>query len=120
MKCLWDDGEATQHAGDLTQRVYTSRLLGRERSLVLQCGGGTSVKIKEKNVFGEKEDILYVSGADRDLESIEAEGFLPMRLNYVTRLAKLDSLSDTQLANEIKSTIVSIICENLCLCSFDY
>jgi len=108
MKCLWDDREATQHAGDLAQRVYTSRLLGREKSLVLQCGGGTSVKIKEKNVFGEEEDILYVSGGDRDLESIEAEGFLPMRLNYLARLTKLDPLSDTQLADEIKSTMANI------------
>jgi rhamnose utilization protein RhaD (predicted bifunctional aldolase and dehydrogenase) len=108
MKCLWDDGEATQHAGDLAQRVYTSHLLGREKSLILQCEGGTSVKIKEKNVFGEEVDILYVSSADRDLESIEVESFWPMRRNHLARLAKLDSLSDMQLANEIPSTMVNV------------
>jgi rhamnose utilization protein RhaD (predicted bifunctional aldolase and dehydrogenase)/NAD(P)-dependent dehydrogenase (short-subunit alcohol dehydrogenase family) len=107
MKSLWDDQEAAQYVGDLVQRVYTSRLLGREKSLILQGGGGTSVKIREKNVFGEEEDILYMNGIGRDLENIEADGFSPVRLKNLIRLAKLDSLSDTQLANEIQSNITN-------------
>jgi hypothetical protein len=35
MKSLWSDAEAAQFAGPLGPRVYTSRLLGRDRSLVL-------------------------------------------------------------------------------------
>jgi len=107
MKSLWDDQEAAQYVGDLAQCVYTSRLLGREKSLILQGGGGTSVKIREKNVFGEEEDILYMNGIGRDLENIEADGFSPVRLEHLIRLAKLDSLSDTQLANEIKNNMTN-------------
>lgn len=107
MKSLWDDQEARRYVGDLAQRVYTSRLLGREKSLVLHGSGSTSVKIREKNVLGEEEDILYMNGIDRDLEEIEADGFSPVRLKHLIRLANLDSLSDIRLANEIKSNIIN-------------
>ena len=58
MKSLWNDREALEYQGDLALRVYTSRLLGRDPSLVLHGGGNTSVKIREKNLLGEEEDIL--------------------------------------------------------------
>jgi len=35
MRSLWTDQEARQFRGDLGLRVYTSRLLGRDKSLVL-------------------------------------------------------------------------------------
>ncbi len=47
MKNLWSDVDAAQFTGDLGLRIYTSRLLGREPSLVLHGGGNTSVKIAE-------------------------------------------------------------------------
>ncbi len=55
-----------------------SRLLGRDTSLVLHGGGNTSVKVPEKNLFGEDEDILFVKGSGWDLETIEADGFLAL------------------------------------------
>lgn len=48
MKSLWCDREAAEYKTDLGLRVYTSRLLGRDPSLVLHGGGNTSVKIREK------------------------------------------------------------------------
>jgi rhamnose utilization protein RhaD (predicted bifunctional aldolase and dehydrogenase) len=63
MKSLWNDCEAAQYPGDLGQRVYTSRLFGRDKTLVLHCGGNTSVKIRERNIFGHEEQILYVKGS---------------------------------------------------------
>lgn len=75
MKSLWDDRSAEQYQGDLALRVYTSRLLGRDPSLVLHGGGNTSVKIREKNLVGEEEDILYVKGSGWDLETIAEAGF---------------------------------------------
>ena len=41
MKSLWNDAEAATFGGPLGTRVYTSRLLGRDRSLVLHGGGNT-------------------------------------------------------------------------------
>ena len=38
MKSLWNDAEAAQFTGPLGPRVYSSRLLGRDPTLVLQRG----------------------------------------------------------------------------------
>ena len=103
MKSLWSDAEAAQFSGALGPRVYTSRLLGRDKSLVLHGGGNTSVKLREKNLFGEEEDILYVKGSGWDLETIEPAGFTPVSLDYVRRLAALPSLSDPQMVNELNT-----------------
>jgi rhamnose utilization protein RhaD (predicted bifunctional aldolase and dehydrogenase)/NAD(P)-dependent dehydrogenase (short-subunit alcohol dehydrogenase family) len=106
MKSLWQDAEATAFEGELRQRVYTSRLLGRDKSLVLHGGGNTSVKIAERNRFGEDETILYVKGSGWDLESIELEGFSPVRLDHVRKLARLDRLSDPDMVNELVTHMV--------------
>ncbi|HEX3530573.1 MAG TPA: bifunctional aldolase/short-chain dehydrogenase [Thermoanaerobaculia bacterium] len=104
MKSLWNDEEAARFAaegGELGLRVYTSRLLGRDKSLVLHGGGNTSVKIRERNLVGEEEDILYVKGSGWDLETIEAAGFAPVRLDHMVRLAGLEELSDPRMVNEM-------------------
>lgn len=97
----WNDEEAALYSGELGLRVYTSRLLGRDPALVLHGGGNTSVKLRERNLFGEEEDILYVKGSGWDLETIEEAGFSPVRLAPLVRLAQLESLSDPQMVNEL-------------------
>lgn len=103
MKSLWSDAEAAQFTGPLGPRVYSSRLLGRDKSLVLHGGGNTSVKLREKNLFGEERDVLYVKGSGWDLESIEAAGFTPVALDYVRRLGDLPALTDPQMVNELNT-----------------
>ncbi|MFP5271615.1 bifunctional aldolase/short-chain dehydrogenase [Coleofasciculus sp.] len=103
MKNLWNPQEASQYQSDLELRVYTSRLLGKDPSLVLHGGGNTSVKITEKNLVGEGEDILYVKGSGWDLATIEKEGFAPVRMAHLLKLAKLPALSDSQMVNELKT-----------------
>ncbi len=103
MKSLWNDKEAAQYHGDLELRVYSSRLLGRNPALVLHGGGNTSIKIKEKNLLGEEETLLYVKGSGWDLEAIEAAGFAPVRLEHLLKLAKLKSLPDPQMVNELRT-----------------
>jgi rhamnose utilization protein RhaD (predicted bifunctional aldolase and dehydrogenase)/NAD(P)-dependent dehydrogenase (short-subunit alcohol dehydrogenase family) len=103
MKNLWNDQQASQSENDLALRVYTSRLLGQDPTLVLHGGGNTSVKITETNLVGEKEDILYVKGSGWDLATIEVEGFAPVRMAHLLKLAKLENLSDPQMVNELKT-----------------
>jgi rhamnose utilization protein RhaD (predicted bifunctional aldolase and dehydrogenase)/NAD(P)-dependent dehydrogenase (short-subunit alcohol dehydrogenase family) len=98
---LWNDDEAAGYPGDLGLRVYTSRLLGRDKSLVLHGGGNTSVKARERNLFGEEEDLLYVKGSGWDLETIEEAGFSPVRMDHLLRLATLPELPDPQMVNEM-------------------
>lgn len=82
-------------------RVRTSRLLGQNKSLVLHGGGNTSVKIIEKNIIGEEEEILYVKGSGWDLETINVEGFSPVRSVYLKKLSELPDLSDSSMVNEL-------------------
>src|SRR5262245_63372333 len=107
MKSLWSDAEAAQFTGPafgpLGLRVYTSRLLGRDKTLVLYGGGNTSVKLREKNLFGEEEEVLYVKGSGWDLETIEPAGFTPVALAYVRKLAGLAQLPDPQMVNELNT-----------------
>jgi len=107
MHSRWNEQDAQQLSGktgeDLALRVYSSRLLGQDKSLVLHGGGNTSVKIDEKNILGEIESILYVKGSGWDLESIEAEGYAPVRMAHLLKLAQLKELSDAQMVNELKT-----------------
>ena len=107
MKNLWSDVDSTLFEGELALRVYTSRLLGQDSTLVLHGGGNTSVKISESNIVGNQEEILYVKGSGWDLEYIEAAGFSPVRMNHMLSLAKLDSLSDPQMVNELKTQLTN-------------
>jgi len=106
MKSLWSDAEAAQFTGPLGARVYTSRLLGRDKSLVLHGGGNTSAKLREKDLFGEERDVLYVKGSGWDLETIEPAGFAPLPLAYIQKLARLPALSDAQMLNELNTHVL--------------
>lgn len=105
MKNLWDAAEASKCRSDLELRVYSSRLLGRDDTLVLHGGGNTSVKVREKNVLGEEEEILYVKGSGWDLETIEVSGFAPVRMAHLLRLAELEALPDPQMVNELATRV---------------
>ena len=105
MKNLWNSAEAAQCKSDLELRVYTSRLLGRDDTLVLHGGGNTSVKVREKNVAGDEEEILYVKGSGWDLETIEVNGFAPVRMGPLLKLAQLETLSDPQMVNELAANV---------------
>ncbi len=92
MQSLWSDKEALKYKSDLALRVYSSNLLGQSDELVLHGGGNTSVKVKVNG-----EDILFVKGSGWDLVSIKEEGFAPVKLKTLLDMAKLDSLSDSDM-----------------------
>jgi len=103
MKSLWNENNAKKCKDDLDLRVYSSRLLGLDKSLVLHGGGNTSVKVNEKDLFGDLVDILYIKGSGWDLETIERAGFAPVRLDHLVKLAELPALSDPEMVNELKT-----------------
>ena len=103
MQSLWNDNEAQEFTDDLGLRVYSSRLLGRDPSLVLHGGGNTSVKLVERDIFGRDQELLYVKGSGWDLESIDRPGFAPVKLAHLRELATLETLSDPRMVNELKT-----------------
>ncbi|HWB06768.1 MAG TPA: bifunctional aldolase/short-chain dehydrogenase [Verrucomicrobiales bacterium] len=107
MQSLWTDSEASAFSGDdLSLRVYTSRLLGREPQLVLHGGGNTSVKSTVKDFFGEPKDILYIKGSGGDLATIEASGFPAVKMSVLLKMADLPSLSDADMVREQRAAML--------------
>lgn len=107
MQNRWSDEAAARLGGDpLSLRVYTSRLLGSEPALVLHGGGNTSVKATAEDAFGVVHDVLYVKGSGWDLATIERQGFAPVRLDQLRRLAEFDSLTDSALVRAQRSALL--------------
>ncbi len=108
MQSLFDSSEAETFTHDPLQlRVYTSRLLGREPALVMHGGGNTSVKMQIDNFFGEPEDVLCIKGSGWDLATIEAEGFAPVELDVLRRLAAVEQLTDTEMVRVQRSAMTN-------------
>lgn len=108
MKSLWNDKEAkTFGSKPLNRRVYTSRLLGRNPELVLHGGGNTSVKVREKDFYGDSTDVIYVKGSGWDLATIEAGGFAPVRMDALLRMAELEKLSDSDMVTQQRAAMLN-------------
>ncbi len=97
MISLFDKRYADKFIDDpLAMRVYTSRLLGKSQDLVLHGGGNTSLKLN---------DTLFVKGSGWDLSTIEKEGFSPVELETLLKMATLKELSDTQMVKKQKEAL---------------
>ncbi len=103
MKSRWNQQAADVCQNELALRVYSSRLLGSDPCLVLHGGGNTSLKASLTDLFGDEQSVLYVKGSGWDLASIEAEGFTPLRMDHLLRLAQLERLSDSEMVNQLKT-----------------
>ena len=109
MKSRWSDADAAafakRYAGtwseDVALRVYSSRLIGAEKSLVLHGGGNTSVKSVFTDLVGERIRAIYVKASGHDLAAIEPEGHTALELDALRRLRALSSLDDGAMAAEL-------------------
>ncbi|MDY6791580.1 MAG: bifunctional aldolase/short-chain dehydrogenase [Thermodesulfobacteriota bacterium] len=101
-----DAKQLAEHYADIPEglalRIYTSRLIGQNPQLVLHGGGNTSVKLIQKNVFAEKQEILYVKGSGVDLASIDVHGFSGLDLTLLRKLRNLNQLSDEEMENQLE------------------
>ena len=117
MKSLWDDAEASafidrfspESNRDVALRTYTSRLLGRDPSLVLHGGGNTSVKTElPDRVTGDPIEVLCVKGSGWDLVDIEPPGLPAVRLDPMRRLRGVERLSDEEMVNQIRTQLLDV------------
>jgi rhamnose utilization protein RhaD (predicted bifunctional aldolase and dehydrogenase)/NAD(P)-dependent dehydrogenase (short-subunit alcohol dehydrogenase family) len=86
---------------ELALRIFTSRLLGSEPSLVLHGGGNTSVKLRSTDLLGDEQEILFIKGSGADLATIEPAGFAGLDLAYLRRFRALDELSEQEMENQL-------------------
>ena len=82
---------------DLALRVYSTRLLGQDPSLVLHGGGNTSVKTQVADFDGTPVDVLCVKGSGWDMGTIQPPGLPAVRIDALLKIAAMDSLSDEDL-----------------------
>jgi rhamnose utilization protein RhaD (predicted bifunctional aldolase and dehydrogenase)/NAD(P)-dependent dehydrogenase (short-subunit alcohol dehydrogenase family) len=115
MQSQWSDDDSEtivrHYAGrgvnrDLALRVYTSRLLGRDRRLVLHGGGNTSVKTLATDLIGDAVEVLCVKGSGWDMGAIEPAGLPAVRLAPLRRLRARESLSDEDMVNFQRTNLI--------------
>ncbi len=113
MKSLYQPNEAQQFrtelaawGADVADRVYTSRLLGREPALVLHGGGNTSVKSRGREVDGKPVDVLWIKGSGWDLGSIQPRGFSQCRLEPLRSYCTLPALTDEAMVAALRSQML--------------
>jgi rhamnose utilization protein RhaD (predicted bifunctional aldolase and dehydrogenase)/NAD(P)-dependent dehydrogenase (short-subunit alcohol dehydrogenase family) len=113
MENKWKDSDAqaaikkyNDVAEDIALRVYTSRLIGADPSLVLHGGGNTSVKSRTRNKVNEEVDVLYVKGSGWDLDTLEPPGLPGVLLDHLQKLRSLDKLSDEEMVNEQRTHLL--------------
>ncbi len=117
MKNDWSNKEAKKFvkkyknlgvSKDVALRVYTSRLLGKNKELVLHGGGNTSVKTQIKDMDGKKYEVLCVKGSGWDMADIEPEGLPAVKLEPLLAMKKKKYLSDEDMVNFQKKNLINI------------
>src|ERR1700736_1424762 len=108
---LWSDVDAPEYVAryndpDIGLRIYTSRLLGQERRLVLHGGGNTSVKTTQLDLFGTETAVLRVKGSGWDLATIESVGLPAVRLAPLLKLEQLQELPDEAMVNYLRGCLL--------------
>jgi len=93
---------------DVALRVYTSRLLGKNKELVLHGGGNTSVKTRIKDIDGKKYDVICVKGSGWDMANIEPEGLPAVKLEPLLAMKKKKYLSDEDMVSFQKRNLINI------------
>ena len=117
MKNDWSNLEAKRYikkykklgySEDVALRVYTTRLLGRNRELVLHGGGNTSVKTNIKDLDGKNYEVLCVKGSGWDMAEIEPEGLPAVKLQPLLALKNKKILSDEDMVAYQKRNLINI------------
>ena len=103
----WNEETADRFRNDpIRLRIYSSRLLGADPDLVLHGGGNTSVKTGMTDLLGDRREVLFIKGSGKDLATIDADGFAPLRLTVLRRLTELDRLPDGELVRIQRTALI--------------
>jgi rhamnose utilization protein RhaD (predicted bifunctional aldolase and dehydrogenase) len=105
-KAIIADGDKAGIDPDLSLRIYTSRLLGRDPKLVLHGGGNTSLKTKMGDRLGAEIEVLRVKASGADMASIEAAGFPALRLQPMRELRALATIGDEELLGIERANLI--------------
>jgi rhamnose utilization protein RhaD (predicted bifunctional aldolase and dehydrogenase)/NAD(P)-dependent dehydrogenase (short-subunit alcohol dehydrogenase family) len=100
------DGAKAGIDPDLSLRVYTTRLLGRDPKLVLHGGGNTSLKTTMRDPLGAEVEVLRVKASGADMASIAPAGFPALRLEPIRALRALEMIGDEELIGIERANLI--------------
>ena len=115
MKSGWVDRDAQALVADgakagidpeLALRIYTTRLLGRDRKLVLHGGGNTSLKARVRDRLGEEIDVLRVKASGADMATLGPDGLPAIRLLPLRKLRAFDGIEDDELVGIERANLI--------------
>lgn len=89
-------------AEQLILRTYTARLMGADPDLILHGGGGSSVKLRQTNVLGEDQEILFVTAGSADLANIEPQDFIALDLVGLQKFRRLEQLDPVEMDRQLQ------------------
>ena len=89
-------------AQELALRIYTSQLIGSNPNLVLHGGGNTSIKLTQKNILDEEQEVLFVKGSGVDLANITPDGFVALDLAFLRKLRRVKKLADEEMEIQLE------------------
>jgi len=105
-KAIVADGAKAGIDPDLSLRVYTTRLLGRDPKLVLHGGGNTSLKTKMRDLLGAEVEVLRIKASGADMASIAPAGFPALRLEPMRKLRALATIGDEELVGIERANLI--------------
>lgn len=97
---------------DIALRVYSSRLIGIESSLVLHGGGNTSVKTTLPDEFAEPCSVVCVKRSGGDLATLDPIDLPAIRLESIRRLRDLPALDDDAIVNVARTRLLDASAPN--------
>lgn len=111
IQSCWNDADARGavarwggvHGEALALRVYSGRLLGADRRLVLHGGGNVSVKGTVRTLLGDTVEALFIKGSGRDLADLSPGDLPAVDLTHLRRLRRLSVLTDDAMVNEFRT-----------------
>lgn len=105
MKNRWNPRRASR-LGPLEALVYRSRLIGEETSLGLWGGGNTSLKCTAPDLFGQRQEVLWIKGSGANLAGCAPRHFAPLRLANLRGLAARRAMTDDAMVAALECCLL--------------
>ena len=106
MQNMWNEKDAESLAAhyaaegvarDVADCLYMTRLLGRDKRLVLHGGGNSSVKRRSRDAAGGERDVLCVKASGADMAAVEPADLPALDIDQLRRLRSLDRLAEADM-----------------------
>lgn len=104
IRSRWNESEAP--ADPLDQLVYSSRLVGREPSLVLWGGGNTSLKGTATDHRGRSLRVMFIKASGADLKDAGRRHYPPVRMDDVEAARERTGMDIREMVDYVTRALV--------------